>query len=145
MRILFFFGCISLGILAACSKNTTPETVPGPPLPPVDTTLVTIRFSGNFAAGPYGNTMGKALIVTQQGKLFLRLEDFTVSSGPDLKVYLAKEKQPINFINLGSLKALNGNQEYAISGNPDLSQYQYALIHCEQYNHLFGWAQLVMR
>jgi hypothetical protein len=49
---------------------------------------------------------------------------------------------PVNFIDLGALKATGGNQLYEISATIDFTQYKYALIHCRQYNHLFGWALL---
>jgi hypothetical protein len=67
---------------------------------------------------------------------------FSSSNGPDLKVYLSKEIQPINFVNLGSLKSTNGSQLYNIPTGIDFAQYKYALIHCQQYNHLFGSAEL---
>jgi hypothetical protein len=50
--------------------------------------------------------------------------------------------QPVNFIDLGSLQSTSGNQVYNISGSPDLTVYKYALVHCVDYNHLFGWAEL---
>ncbi|HNF43870.1 MAG TPA: DM13 domain-containing protein, partial [Ferruginibacter sp.] len=64
------------------------------------------------------------------------------SNGPDLRVYLSREMLPVDFIDLGALKATGGNQVYEIPGTPDLSQYKYALVHCRRYNHLFGWALL---
>jgi len=70
------------------------------------------------------------------------LENFSSSNGPDLKVYLSKEKQPVNFVNLGSLKSTSGNQLYAIPSSVNVMDYNFALIHCQQYNHLFGFAQL---
>ena len=128
----------------SCSKENTPDNIMVPP-PPVDTTISTIRYVGNFQNGPFGTTSGTAKLVETNGKFQLRLEGFSVSSGPDLKVYLSKEIQPLNFIRLGSLKALNGDQLYDVPGNPSIAEYQYALIHCEKFNHLFGSAQLMMR
>lgn len=64
------------------------------------------------------------------------------SNGPDLKVYLSKELQPVNFINLGALKSVNGNQVYGVTGMPDIMEYKYALVHCQAFNHLFGSAEL---
>ena len=96
-------------------------------------------------SGPYGVTMGTARMEAVNGKWQLRLDSFTVSNGPDLKVYLAREQQPVNFISLGSLRSTAGSQVYAVNGMPDLSAYKYALIHCEKYNHLFGWALLEMK
>ena len=64
------------------------------------------------------------------------------SNGPDLKVYLSKELQPVNFINLGALKSVNGNQVYDVTGMPDIMEYKYALVHCQAFNHLFGSVEL---
>ena len=52
------------------------------------------------------------------------------------------ERLPVNFIDLGKLRSTAGNQLYEIKGAPDLSVYQCVLIHCQQYNHLFGSAEL---
>jgi hypothetical protein len=87
---------------------------------------------------------GSVMVYQANGKLQLKLSGFSTTNGPDLKVYLSKEIQPVNFIKLGDLKSTSGNQVYDITGIPDFSQYRYALIHCEQYNHLFGSAELMM-
>ena len=130
--------------ILSCKKETTPDTIINPP-PPIDTTISTIRYTGNFQNGPWGTTSGTAIIIETNGKFQLRLEGFRVSSGPDLKVYLSKELQPLNFIRLGSLKALSGDQLYDIPATSNLMNYPYALIHCEKFNHLFGSAQLMMQ
>ena len=96
-------------------------------------------------SGPNGVTKVTARMEAVNGKWQLRLDSFTVSNGPDLKVYLAREQQPVNFISLGSLRSTAGSQVYAVNGMPDLSAYKYALIHCEKYNHLFGWALQEMK
>jgi hypothetical protein len=72
----------------------------------------------------------------------LKFMDFNSSNGPDLRVYLAKEMQPVNFIDLGALKATGGNQVYPFTQSVNFSEYKYALVHCRQFNHLFGWALL---
>jgi hypothetical protein len=73
----------------------------------------------------------------------LLIEGLKSTNGPDLKVFLSKEVQPINFINLGALKSVNGNQVYDITGMPDIKEYKFALIHCQAFNHLFGSAELI--
>lgn len=127
-------------LIAGCTKkiSTTPtnETV--------DTTTAVLKFQGNFQNGPYGTVSGMVMVYLTNGKYQLKLSNFSTTNGPDLKVYLSKETQPLNFIKLGDLKSTTGNQVYDIPGNPDLTQYKFALIHCEQYNHLFGSAQLMM-
>jgi hypothetical protein len=133
---------VFLFIAIACKKESTPGSTPVPP-PPIDTSTSAIKYTGMFENGPYGTATGTAKIVESNGKYSLRLEGFRVSSGPDLKVYISKEKQPLNFIRLGNLQALSGDQAYSIPGNPDFMEYRYALIHCERFNHLFGSALLM--
>lgn len=127
-------------ITAACSKqNAAPvitlnETV--------DTLASDLKYSGTLMDGNEGMVRGIVNIYLTDGKYQLELKDFLVSNGPDLHVYLSKEIQPVNFIDIGKLKSTNGNQVYAIPGTPDFMQYKYALIHCQQYNVLFGKTEL---
>jgi len=106
-----------------------------------DTSAV-LKYSGDFISGPYGTVAGSAKVYLKTGNCIVALENFTTGSGPDLKVYISKERIPVNFISLGSLKSTNGNQLYDVAGIPDFTLYKYVLIHCEQYNHLFGSAEL---
>lgn len=116
------------------------------PTTPLDDKIdenATLIYSGTFTNGPYGNVMGKAQIFENVDKTFeLKLESFNTSNGPDLYVYLSKEAMPINFISLGKLKSTNGNQVYSISGMPEFNEYKFVTIHCQEYNHLFGYAEL---
>ena len=131
------------GMLSAtsCTKKASTEMIDDP----LDTTAV-LLYSGDFSKGPYGSFInGQAAIYKVSNKWQLRLENFSVSNGPDLKIYLSKEQQPVHFIKVGDLKSVSGNQTYEISGMPDIMEYKYALIHCEQYNHLFGYTILVMQ
>jgi hypothetical protein len=127
-------------LLAACKKeNTSTEDLMEMEMPGATRT-----HSGTFVNGPYGRVSGMAHIVRNtNGSLDLRLENLSATNGPDLFVYLSKELQPVNFINLGSLKSVSGNQVYPISGMPDILEYKYALIHCRQFNHMFGSAELL--
>lgn len=125
--------------LVSCVKENTPEI----PLDNnVDTLVATPGSTGNFMNGPYGSVSGRATVYNENGKLILALQNMNISNGPQLHVYLSREVQPVNFIDLGPLQSTQGNQLYAIPGSPDFSQYRYALVHCKKYNHLFGSAQL---
>ncbi len=134
---IFIAIAVPVICVAACTKKAS--TIPI--IDDMDSTA-SVLFSGRFMNGPYGVTMGIARIEEVNSKWQLRLDSFVVSNGPDLKVYLAKEQQPVSFISLGSLRATSGSQVYEVNGMPDLSAFKYALIHCEKYNHLFGWALL---
>lgn len=85
------------------------------------------------------NVTGGAKIYQENGQNKLVLDNFSISSGPDLKVYLSKSNIPAEFVNLGNLTTAT---IYAIPQNVTLSEYKYVLIHCQQYNHLFAVAQL---
>ena len=106
-----------------------------------DTTAV-LKFEGTFVSGPYGTVSGLARVYLKENKYLVALENFNSSNGPDLKVYISKEQIPVNFIKLSDLGSTNGNQLYNVPGTPDFTVYKYVLIHCEQYNHLFGSAEL---
>jgi Electron transfer DM13 len=127
-------------IMASCKKEYNTPTVPIDDR--VDTASASLEHTGNFMNGPYGTVSGMAKIYQENGKFILSLLSFMSSNGPALHVYLSKEVQPINFIDLGDLKSTNGNQLYGVTGSPDFVEYKYVLIHCKQYNHLFGSAEL---
>jgi len=137
-RIIFPILAITM-VLLSCVKENTPTT----PLDnTVDTTQAMGRYMGSFVNGPYGTVNGAAKIYLQGTQYKLALENVMISNGPDLHVYLSKEVLPVTFIDLGRLQSVAGNQLYDIPGSPDFAQYKYALIHCKQYNHLFGSAEL---
>jgi Electron transfer DM13 len=133
---MLFLSAISL---VSCVKENTPEIVLDNT---VDTTIAVPQNNGNFINGPFGSVSGTVTVYNQDGSLVLALENMMISNGPQLHVYLSKEIQPVNFIDLGLLQSTKGNQLYSITGNPDFSQYRYALIHCKKYDHLFGSAKL---
>ena len=139
MKYIFVLGITAL-LFVSCKKeaSTTPGT------DPVDSVNQTVLYMGSFVNGPWGAVSGQARVLrASNGTLSLALVNVNISNGPDLYVYLSKEIQPINFISLGKLRSTSGNQVYAIPGTPNFAQYKYALIHCQQYNHLFGSATLV--
>jgi hypothetical protein len=125
--------------LISCVKENTPEIVLDNT---VDTTIAMPQNNGNFMNGPFGSVSGMATVYRQDGSLVLALKNMMISNGPQLHVYLSREVQPVNFIDLGPLQSTKGNQLYDIAGNPDFSVYKYALIHCKKYDHLFGSAKL---
>jgi Electron transfer DM13 len=82
------------------------------------------------------------VILLQDGSSFLRLENLHVTNGPDLYVYLSPDKSASDFVNIGKLKANNGNQNYEIPAGTDLSKYDTVLIWCRPFSVLFGSAEL---
>ncbi|MGH9496910.1 MAG: DM13 domain-containing protein [Candidatus Sulfotelmatobacter sp.] len=98
-------------------------------------------------------TSGRASIYqTPDGKRDLRLSDFTTSNGPDVHVVLAQSsdgnlqqkfvKGDLNSIELGLLKANQGDQNYGLPDSADLSRYDAVVIYCERFHAVFGVAKL---
>jgi hypothetical protein len=104
-------------------------------------------------AGRAHPTSGRASIYqTPDGKRDLRLTDFTTSNGPDVHVVLAQSsdenlgqnfvKGELNDVEVGLLKANQGDQNYDLPGSADLSRYDAVVIYCERFHALFGVAKL---
>jgi hypothetical protein len=72
------------------------------------------------------------------------MENLQVTNGPDLYVYLAADKSVSDFVSLGKLKANNGNQNYKIPSQTDLTKYDTVLIWCRPFSVLFGSAELAL-
>lgn len=88
---------------------------------------------------------GTAKIIEQDGKRYLRFENFEVTNGPDLYVYLSESKTPGNnlksidkYINLGPLKGNIGDQNYEIP--EPFRGYDTAIIWCQKFGVLFSYA-----
>ena len=126
-------------LLASCRKEKVTSTVTAMDVQDIAAQL---KYSAKFTNGPYGTTSGTVKIYVKATEYTLVLDSFLVNNGPDLHVYLSKELQPLNFIDLGVLHSTSGAQVYTINGMPDFKNYKYALIHCQQFNHLFGSAIL---
>jgi hypothetical protein len=134
-----FLVLLSFFVLS-CNKEGFIPDEPVMPMPMTGTEE--LKYQGNFFPTGGINATGSAKIYLSGNGYYVSLGDFSVSSGPDLKVYLGKEYPPANFINLGALKNNTGNQQYTIPAPVDFSVYKYVLIHCQQYNHLFAYAEL---
>lgn len=100
---------------------------------------------GNFIGIGDGihDAVGEVFIIeAEDGSKFLRFENFKVSNGPDLYVYLATDETASDYVSLGKLKGNIGNQNYLIPPGADLSNQDTVLIWCKQFSVLFGSAKL---
>lgn len=104
-------------------------------------------------AGRAHATSGRASIYrTPDGKRDLRLTDLATSNGPDVHVVLAQSadaslkqdfvKGDLDSIELGLLKANQGDQNYDLPDSADLSRYDAVVIYCERFHAVFGVAKL---
>jgi hypothetical protein len=122
------------------------------PLPAVEPTTAPASQAGVLATGqfrdgdPGHNGEGTALILRDEdGKLFLRFEDFSVTNGPDLFVILTTDPDGGDYgsgLNLGGNRATDGNVNYEIPGGTDVSRFRSVAIWCRQFDIVFAIATL---
>jgi hypothetical protein len=109
------------------------------------TTTSSVLRTGSFIGVGDGihNAEGTARVIPlEDGTNVLRLENLRVTNGPDLYVYLSLDEDASDIVNVGKLKANNGNQNYDIPEGTDLSKYDTVLIWCRPFSVLFGSAEL---
>jgi hypothetical protein len=110
-------------------------------------------LSGQFHSVAH-ETHGQATIQRlADGRLVLRLADFTTSNGPDVRVYLvaapdASDNASVTragFIELGKLKGTDGDQNYDVPSDLDLNRYRAVTIWCRRFSVNFATAPLTPR
>lgn len=126
-------------VITSCKEDE------GTPTGPVDDTFnpltATLIKSGDMVG--VGHTVsGTAGIYESAGKKTVLLDPFSSQNGPDLKVYLSKDEKASSYISLGKLKSIDGKQSYEIPNNPDVTDYKFVLVWCEQFTVIFGKAEL---
>lgn len=116
---------------------------------PATTTDPVVVSTGTFAgADDFHEGEGSATVYElADGSNLLRLEDFSVTNGPDLHVYLAPLVDGVPVVNdqsvdLGSLKGNIGDQNYEIPASVDLSQQWGVVIWCQPFRVTFATAAL---
>ena len=108
--------------------------------------------NGNFrGADSFHQGSGTATIYqTPDGGHVLRFEDFMVTNGPDLRVLLAEPGDPMSrdelqaggYTHLAKLKGNQGNQNYEIPADIDLSAQNSVIIYCMPFHVIFSVATL---
>lgn len=109
-------------------------------------------LTGTFH-GKVHETSGRATVYQlADGKKILRLTNLKTSNGPDVHVILVGAKDAaddanfvsgkIEHVELGKLKGNDGDQNYELPANVDLTKFQTVSIYCERFNANFGAALL---
>ncbi len=99
----------------------------------------------------FHQTQGRAILVRlPDGRRFIRFEDFRVTNGPDLYVYLSGHPSPRTgpqlhegaAFEVARLKGNIGGQNYELPADLDLSKFKSVAIYCKRFSVMFGSAQL---
>ena len=140
---------ISIALLlvtaTACKKeNNTPNV--SPPTAATDTTGY-FRFQERNFVSSGGHTTTGSLIVfgnkaSNPDTLMYYFKNFKTDNGPDLDVYISEELNPVNYTNIGDLKAINGNFFYKVKVTPSVNSSAYVIVWCVDFSVNFGYAQL---
>ena len=100
--------------------------------------------------GAHRGSGNAQILVSEGGGALLRFSEFEVTNGPDLKVWLVKEPDPVRsadvsaseWLPLGPLKGNKGDQTYVIPEGTDVDAWGSVVIWCEQFGVLFSVATL---
>jgi hypothetical protein len=136
MKTLTFLF-ILLVSLGCQQENAAPTTPIDDDFDPSQATL--LRSGALMGVGH--DVSGTAAIYEQSGKKIVFLSPYMSQNGPDLKVYLSKDGEATEYLNLGNLKSITGDQSYEVPGNPDVSDYKFVIIWCQKFTVLFGVAE----
>ena len=160
MRRWFLLGGVALLVIglflfepwALLQDSTVDESLPGSSssAPADPGPALKELASGDFVKQEH-ETAGTARIIRlNKGEYVLRLENFSTTNGPDLHVWLSEETAGGNWfkyrngrrIELGALKANNGNQNYEMPATADLDGIRSVVIWCKRFSVAFGSAPL---
>jgi len=114
---------------------------------PMQDKTQSVVVSGTFRdADSFHRGSGTAVIYElSDGRRIVRFENFTVTNGPALSVYLVKSTSgdvAAGYVNLGKLKGNMGNQNYEIPADVDLKEYGSIVIWCVPFGVTFSVASL---
>lgn len=102
---------------------------------------VAILQTGQFEGLLGHHASGTAKIIDVGGKKYLRFENFEVTNGPDLRVYLTNNGDVKNGLHLEKLKGSRGDQNYLLE-NVDSDRYDTVVVYCQPFGVHFGQAKL---
>jgi hypothetical protein len=139
-----------VGAPATADPGTTAG--PGTPAPPPVNTLLA---AGDLVTHEHETTGTVRLVRLADGRIQVVFENLATSDGPDLRVWLTD--QPViagrdgwhvfddgRYVELGRLKANNGNQVYDVPPGTDLDGLTSVSIWCKRFSVSFGAAELTV-
>ena len=107
-----------------------------------DTGSIRVLQTGQFEGLLGHHASGIAKIIDVGGKKYLRFENFEVTNGPDLRVYLTNNGDVKSGLHLEKLKGNRGDQNYLLE-NIDADKYDTVVVYCQPFGVHFGQAKLL--
>jgi Electron transfer DM13 len=137
MKKIYYYALLLLTLISC--EETGPLTTDGFQAVSLNQGAI-LKYKGDFYPTSGINVTGGFEIYLDNNHYVLKLKNFNITSGPDLKVYLSKSDTPNDFINLGNLNNLT---QFAIPDNTNFMDYKFVLIHCQAFNHLFAVSKII--
>jgi len=81
------------------------------------------------------------VLETSEGTI-VRYEDFWTINGPRLHVYLSKDLNANDFIDIGPIKGTKGNINYLVPTDVNVNEYKYVMYWCVPFSVLFNYAEI---
>lgn len=108
-----------------------------------------VEVGGTFASIDHATSGAVRVVDGGDGTRVVRLEGLATDNGPDLYLYLSanpadgtEQAFDDEFVSLGRLKGNQGDQNYEVPDDVDLSRYASVVIWCDRFNSAFGAAPL---
>lgn len=124
---------------------TMPEHLVSEAMPVYDRQLA----QGEFQNGVHEGQGTATIYQLADGSTVLRLADFQSTNGPDLHVMLTSHPAPTtqsdlmqNLIDLGPLKSTQGQQNYPLPPQTNVTSFKTVVIYCLPFNVVFSTAPL---
>jgi hypothetical protein len=102
-----------------------------------------------FSDGPFPITgtpghpaKGEVSVIRSPEETLIRYQNYDGTNGPDLYVYLSKDLEAKEFIDLGEAKGNKGNIIYGVPLDVNLDEYPYVLTWCKAFGVLFDYARI---
>jgi Electron transfer DM13 len=129
--IRFFLVFITVFFISCNSDNEINQSINGTP-----------SYIGEFISSAHPTS---GYVEVNQDKTVLKFNNFITDNGPNLDIYLVSDLTNVdaNYIDLGSIKGLNGTYFYDLPENTDYSVYKYVVVWCTDFSVNFGYAKLV--
>jgi len=130
-----------------------PETAQEPAQEPAAAAEPIVIAAGAFVDGEHATSGTASILLLPDGSRFVRLEGFSTSDGPDVHVWVTDQEaggddwgkyDDGRYVPLGSLKGTDGNQNYAVPADADLSGLRSVVIWCDRFNVAFGSAAVAL-
>ncbi len=136
---------LSSGLFFSCSKSDDPTPVTNNMDNPSPTNSETTTM-GTFVSYAH-NLSGQAILhIDSAGATVLRFENYTMSEGPDVHVYISKTNNftAANVIEVTKLNTgfANNDVNFDFMSSVYTSEYKFVLVYCVKYSSLFGFTEL---